>query len=58
MGRGVDGDRDGRLVGGRGTGGLGGTKDAGEAKGAGEASGADGALILAELRARGFGLHP
>lgn len=55
----VDGDgRDGRLVGGQETGGLGGTKEVGEAKGAVEAGGTDGALILAELRARGFGLHP
>lgn len=51
MGKGADGD--GRLAGGRETGGLG---DTGRA--AGEAGGTDGALNLAELRASGFGLQP
>lgn len=53
MGRGADGEGGGRLVGGRETGGLGGTGRA-----AAEASGTDGALVLAELRASGFGLQP
>lgn len=49
MGSGADGE--GRLAGGREAGGLGGT-----GKAAAEAGGTDGALILAELRASGFGL--
>lgn len=53
MGRGTDGEGDGRLAGGRETEGLGGTGRA-----AAEASGTDGAPNLAELRASGFGLQP
>lgn len=53
MGSGADGEGVGRLAGGREAGGLGGT-----GKAAAEAGGTDGAFILAEFRASGFGLLP
>lgn len=57
MGTGAVGGIDGRVVGGRETGGLGGTREA-AVEGVGGAGGAVWALILAELGARGFGLLP